>query len=404
MKYLELIRLCRNDLGFTLQELSDLSGVPFQRISKLENGRTGPRKGEIEALETALGIDLIKDSSLDQEILSLFDQFINSIFYSDNKLKEIFEKAEDIFYSDKLSKYRHLLPVMIYIYAQIENKRGEVTISKFLYDDPKANALYLAYLANEDPTKEYERSIQMIEEAIRICDDYRIIAIAKYQLCFIHLKNDHNIKALNCIKDVQYIFMEYGSYIRDFQCNHLKAIGFFNLGYYEEAARLLKGCLDSMQYLNIPNDFKEAILRNIAFCSILDNKLDTAFYYLKKAKEVNDRSRLLWLYYVYAYGLLKDEDNIDYWIRQLENHHTCDEYLKELSFWKSYVRNDDKRMLIKKGEKLLNYFKVSLKKDNYTFYSKLIIGLYEELGEYEKAYFLLKENINPKSSFPRKKG
>ena len=291
MKYLELIRLCRNDRGFTLQELSDLSRVSFQRISKLENGRTGPRKGEIEALETALGIDLIKDSSLDQEILSLFDQFINSIFYSDNKLKEIIEKTEDIFYSDKLSKYRYLLPVMIYIYAQIENKRGEVTISKFLYDDPKANALYLAYLANKDPAKDYERSIQMIEEAIRICDDYRIIAIAKYQLCFIHLKNDHNIKALNCIKDVQYIFMEYGSYIRDFQCNHLKAIGFFNLGYYEEAARLLKGCLDSMQYLNIPNDFKEAILRNIAFCSILDNKLDTAFYYLKKAKEVNDRSR-----------------------------------------------------------------------------------------------------------------
>ena len=101
---------------------------------------------------------------------------------------------------------------------------------------------------------------------------------------------------------------------------------------------------------------------------------------------------------------MKDEDNIDYWIRQLENHHTCDEYLKELSFWKSYVRNDDKRMLIKKGEKLLDYFKVYFKKDNYTFYSRLIIGLYEELGEYEKAYFLLKENINPKSSFPRKKG
>lgn len=48
----------RHELGMTQKELSTMTGLSYQRISKLELGQTAPRESERESLESALGTPL----------------------------------------------------------------------------------------------------------------------------------------------------------------------------------------------------------------------------------------------------------------------------------------------------------------------------------------------------------
>jgi len=54
----ELIRAERKNQGQTLQELSELSGVAYATLSKIENGDTGIHLSTLSEVLTSLGLKL----------------------------------------------------------------------------------------------------------------------------------------------------------------------------------------------------------------------------------------------------------------------------------------------------------------------------------------------------------
>lgn len=91
----EHIRAAREARGLFLRDLEELSGVPYQTISRIENDHAVPRLDTVELLADALGMsidDLIGRTAPDQEegLRAVLSYKLNVI------LGELHELAEQI--------------------------------------------------------------------------------------------------------------------------------------------------------------------------------------------------------------------------------------------------------------------------------------------------------------------
>lgn len=201
------LRLVRNQQGYTLKDLALKTGIPFQRIASLEKGEIKYRSSDIERLEEVLKIKLFSITDEDQEILDLFNNFVEALFIGEDELSGFKEAAIRIQEIELNSKYLYVLPLIIYIIDQIEGTPCcDDEVSKYIYDDEKAGCLYLIYKANENPSKDYKKSLNTLEEVLKIVSDTRLKALAYYELCFVYIYNYQLHDALKCIDNVNVIF------------------------------------------------------------------------------------------------------------------------------------------------------------------------------------------------------
>ena len=79
-KVYKQFRIIRKKKGYTLKELSKITGIPYQRISDIEQGILIPKDEYKQALEEVLGVELFSTTKEDQEYLDLFDDFYDLLF------------------------------------------------------------------------------------------------------------------------------------------------------------------------------------------------------------------------------------------------------------------------------------------------------------------------------------
>ncbi|WP_276935284.1 helix-turn-helix domain-containing protein, partial [Dielma fastidiosa] len=78
------IKNCRKYKGYSLQAVSEATGISFVRLSKFERGTEKPTAQNINKIENVLMVDFSNTDIIDNEINALMAEFKESIFYLRN--------------------------------------------------------------------------------------------------------------------------------------------------------------------------------------------------------------------------------------------------------------------------------------------------------------------------------
>ena len=396
----KLIQTVRKQKGYTLQSLADASGVPFQRISEIESGHMiSKNEGYIPKLEKTLKISLSKDSKEDSEILELFDEFCNVLFYGSLDTEKIQKKVNQLYEEYLDSKYYYLIYVMKYVFEVLyqEKLSFDDRILKNIDFDAKAFHIYRIYKGVYFYRKgSLDKSKDVLESVIHHSDNEKIRCLAQFQLIYVLLDQFKLQEAALLTEKTKKTFLENCSYIRVHKCNILRANIYACQHQYKYSIPLYKKCIEAAYSLNFPESEVLFLYRNIALDYILSGNYEQAIKYLDQAYAKENNHERSILYYLIVYYYINDIEKYEYWLKKAEkaNDHIHDTSLKaELDFWSiiGKTKFEPSKKAMKAAEEVYRYYEKLKNYESMFFYLENILMLCKQLNDEKKEIIYLKK-------------
>ena len=392
-KVYKQFRIIRKKKGYTLKELSKFTGIPYQRISDIEQGILIPKDEYKQALEEVLGVELFSTTKEDQEYLDLFDDFYDLLFYGTFDYSQILKRADNM---KEDSRYSYVVDVIQYVVHVIKHEAAKLEENnlKYIDFDVLANFIYQLYSAaelyNNGKTDLAKENMIKLEKS-ELSEKQK--ALYYYQLSFILISQYKLVEARETVEKAKLIFDRYGASIRSYQSNMLLAHIYACLNCFDKSTKIYELCIKMAEFHKYPTQQIGRLYRNLALDYIFSEKYDLALKTLDIARKIDENNSLLILYYVYTYCFIGNYDAMKDWIIKGQNHITEKNYKLELSFWNAYVKQnqiviDDK--VIKKIQTIVsNYYKTK-EFEIMFFYIDILCDAYEKTKQFEKAYKYLK--------------
>lgn len=392
-------RVIRKQQGYSLSSLAEITQIPQQRLSEIENGERIPTAECIEKIEKTFGLKIFSHSKEDLEILELFDEFYDMLFYGSLNTKPIKDKAND-FYKNKInSKYFYLLYLIRFVFDVLDNLEVNIDhkILKHIDFDEKAYHLYMIYKAvylYEDG--DLNESKRLLYQVVNTSSDEKMQSLAIYQLMFPLFDEYHTSEALALLTKAKQIFNKHGAFIREFKCNVFYAQIFANQHRHTQAITQFELCIKSGISLNLPQTEITYIYRNIAVYSIFNGEYEKAEKALNHAYKLESKNEKAILYYLYLYYFTKNLKQFKYWIGEGAKYIHSKAHQIEFAFWQALGKSDFQttEKVIKKAKDVYDYYAKCKDYEYIYFYSEILISLFEQINDEINANLYTKEAKN----------
>lgn len=265
------LRLVRKQKGLTLQQLEKLTGIRFQILSRFEKGLESPTKENLEKIEKVLEISLTKHSAIDEEIIDLYESFLNSVFMGETCFSSFIEHIQKNQESYRTSVKYYMTHLMLYVIRVIYNefsqaKSMEKKLEKMIQFDQEVNCLYWEYKGVKYyKLHEYDSAKQCYDNASGLCIDERFDALITYHLYFIYKTKNKLMEAKQAVEKAKSIFLKHGAYKRVYSCDMCLADIYSRNTHYKEAIDQYRACLNTAKMLNYADSYKAKLHRNISW-------------------------------------------------------------------------------------------------------------------------------------------
>ena len=389
-------RIIRKQKGYTLKTLSEITGIPFQRISEIEKGQAVPKQEYKEKLEQVLGVNLFDDTLKDQEISDLFDSFYSKMFYGNLNITELADQVNYLYENALDSKYHYLTFVMKYAF-EVMNANEKVLDDRNLKNidfDRRAYHIYQIYKAKSlYERKNLVQAKELLMQVIANSLDEKIQSIAQYQLIFIWIDEYQLLEASSLIEKAKRTFIEYGAFLRVHECNLHQAHICACEHRYAYAVELYEKCVCSALSMNLPPAEIARIYREIAIYSIFDGNYTKALQALDLASALEENNEDTILYYLYVYYYIHDLEKFRYWLLIAKELELKGSLKIELEFWQLISKKQfiSSAKVIEKANKIYDYYAKEKDYERLFFYTEIILSLYDQINDVKNKYMFIEK-------------
>ena len=304
------IKNCRKYKGYSLQAVSEATGISFVRLSKFERGTEKPTAQNINKIENVLMVDFSNTDIIDNEINALMAEFKESIFYlrNNNYYLDLIESNRERYVISSNYYKILLIEYIVNVLAnyddviKLENEI-EATINHSMIDFQ----LFIEYRAvRKHSMKQYDSAMKLLKEALIIANDEKNMGMIYYHYGIIAHSCEQYFEAYDYLVKAKYIFDKYYSYLRSGKCDLQIGNIYIRLGRYDLALNKLNEWLKALKDTKEERNLKAIIFRNMAWVNILMRDHEAALKLIKEAEKLSPKNGNAILYKIWCLYKLED--------------------------------------------------------------------------------------------------
>ena len=392
------IKNCRKYKGYSLQAVSEATGISFVRLSKFERGTEKPTAQNINKIENVLMVDFSNTDIIDNEINALMAEFKESIFYLRNNNNYYLDLIESNRERYVISSNYYKILLIEYIVNVLANyddvikleNEIEATINHSMIDFQ----LFIEYRAvRKHSMKQYDSAMKLLKEALIIANDEKNMGMIYYHYGIIAHSCEQYFEAYDYLVKAKYIFDKYYSYLRSGKCDLQIGNIYIRLGRYDLALNKLNEWLKALKDTKEERNIKAIIFRNMAWVNILMRDHEAALKLIKEAEKLSPKNGNAILYKIWCLYKLEDYKSAYKVIlnnKQLEK----DKIYRDRFILFSYLVKDrnehPSKRTLDQAKKVYEQFLIEKKAGVLDFYLTILIEILEKSNETKELIYYLK--------------
>lgn len=392
------IKNCRKYKGYSLQAVSEATGISFVRLSKFERGTEKPTAQNINKIENVLMVDFSNTDIIDNEINALMAEFKESIFYlrnNNNYYLDLIESNRERYVISSNYYKILLIEYIVNVLANYDNvikleNEIEATINHSMIDFQ----LFIEYRAvRKHSMKQYDSAMKLLKEALIIANDEKNMGMIYYHYGIIAHSCEQYFEAYDYLVKAKYIFDKYYSYLRSGKCDLQIGNIYIRLGRYDLALNKLNEWLKALKDTKEERNIKAIIFRNMAWVNILMRDHEAALKLIKEAEKLSPKNGNAILYKIWCLYKLEDYKSAYKVIlnnKQLEK----DKIYRDRFILFSYLVKDrnehPRKRTLDQAKKVYEQFLIEKKAGVLDFYLTILIEILEKSNETKELIYYLK--------------
>lgn len=392
------IKNCRKYKGYSLQAVSEATGISFVRLSKFERGTEKPTAQNINKIENVLMVDFSNTDIIDNEINALMAEFKESIFYlrnNNNYYLDLIESNRERYVISSNYYKILLIEYIVNVLANYDNvikleNEIEATINHSMIDFQ----LFIEYRAvRKHSMKQYDSAMKLLKEALIIANDEKNMGMIYYHYGIIAHSCEQYFEAYDYLVKAKYIFDKYYSYLRSGKCDLQIGNIYIRLGRYDLALNKLNKWLKALKDTKEERNIKAIIFRNMAWVNILMRDHEAALKLIKEAEKLSPKNGNAILYKIWCLYKLEDYKSAYKVIlnnKQLEK----DKIYRDRFILFSYLVKDrnehPRKRTLDQAKKVYEQFLIEKKAGVLDFYLTILIEILEKSNETKELIYYLK--------------
>lgn len=385
--------------GYSLRELSRLTGIHYQQINRFEQGEFDLNNQQIQILQEALNFSEYFNSTSYEHALILFDKFYSSVVKNDTNLSDYIKMIPE-HHSDINEKIVYL--VIQYVnnvldMDEINSHEIECFLSKSIIDNKLLYHVYLDYkgvhLFNNN---QYIEAIELFKKLLTLDLNDVVKSMVLYHLGFVYKNMNNLIDAFTIFTNAKENFHSNNNLYRVFGCNLMLANILLRSRKYEEAEIEYLECLHFGNSIEIEASEIAKVYRNLSWLMIKEKDYDKAEFYLDKAKSIDENHDLVYVYDTWITYKKKKYNTAKKKIKHYKSLTTDSEVIMILDLFESLCYTEDRKPTLKtveQCEKVYEYFDLTNNVDLTLFYLDILLDLLNRRKDYEKLAFYQKNKI-----------
>lgn len=385
--------------GYSLRELSKLTGIHYQQINRFEQGEFDLNNQQIQKLQEALNFSEYFNSTSYEYALILFNKFYASVVKNDTNLSDYIKMIPE-HHSDINEKIVYL--VIQYVnnvldMDEINSHEIECFLSKSIIDNKLLYHVYLDYkgvhLFNNN---QYIEAIELFKKLLTLDLNDVVKSMVLYHLGFVYKNMNNLIDAFTIFTNAKENFHSNNNLYRVFGCNLMLANILLRSRKYEEAEIEYLECLHFGNSIEIEASEIAKVYRNLSWLMIKEKDYDKAEFYLDKAKSIDENHDLVYVYDTWITYKKKKYNTAKKKIKYYKSLTTDSEVIMILDLFESLCYTEDRKPTLKtveQCEKVYEYFDLTNNVDLTLFYFDILLDLLNRRKDYEKLAFYQKNKI-----------
>lgn len=385
--------------GYSLRELSRLTGIHYQQINRFEQGEFDLNNQQIQILQEALNFSEYFNSTSYEYALILFNKFYSSVVKNDTNLSDYIKMIPE-HHSDINEKIVYL--VIQYVnnvldMDEINSHEIECFLSKSIIDNKLLYHVYLDYkgvhLFNNN---QYIEAIELFKKLLTLDLNDVVKSMVLYHLGFVYKNMNNLIDAFTIFTNAKENFHSNNNLYRVFGCNLMLANILLRNRKYEDAEREYLECLHFGNSIEIEASEIAKVYRNLSWLMIKEKDYDKAEFYLDKAKSIDENHDLVYVYDTWITYKKKKYNTAKKKIKHYKSLTTDSEVIMILDLFESLCYTEDRKPTLKtveQCEKVYEYFDLTNNVDLTLFYLDILLDLLNRRKDYEKLAFYQKNKI-----------
>lgn len=385
--------------GFSLRELSKLTGIHYQQINRFEQGEFDLNDQQIQILQEILNFSEYYNRTSYMRAMNLFNEFYASVVKNDANLSDYIKMIPE-HHSDINEKIVYL--VIQYVISvidenEIDSQKIECFLSKCIIDNKLLYHVYLDYkgfhLFNKNQNIE---AIELFKNLLTLDLNDAVKSMVWYHLGFVYKNMNNLIDAFTIFTNAKERFYSNNNLSRVFGCNLMLANIFLRSRKYEDAEREYLDCLHFGNSIDIEASEIAKVYRNLSWLMIKEKDHDKAEFYLDKAKLIDANHDLVYVYDTWITYKKKKYNTAKKKIKNYKSLITDSEIVMILDLFESLCYLEDRKPTLKTVEqckKVYEYFDLTNNVDLTLFYLDILIELLNRRNDYERLAFYQKNKI-----------
>lgn len=385
--------------GYSLRELSKLTGIHYQQINRFEQGEFDLDNQQVQILQEILNFSEYFNCTSYERALNLFNEFYASVVKNDNNLSDYIKMIPE-HYSDINEKIVYL--VIQYVISvldkdEIKSHEIECFLSKCIIDNKLLYHVFFDYkgvhLFNNN---QYIESIELFKNLLSLDLNDAVKSMVLYHLGFVYKNMNNLIDAFTIFTNAKEGFHSNNNLSRVFGCNLMLANILLRSRKYEDAEREYLDCLHFGNSINIKASEIAKVYRNLSWLFIRKEDYEKAELYLDKAKLIDAKHDLVYVYDTWITYKKKKYNTAKKKIKFYKSLTTDSEVVMILDLFESLCYTEDRKPTLKTVEqckKVYEYFDLTNNVDLTLFYLDILIELLDRRKDYEKIAFYQKNKI-----------
>lgn len=385
--------------GFSLRELSKLTGIHYQQINRFEQDMFDLNDQQIQILQEILNFSEYYNRTSYMGAMNLFNEFYASVVKNDANLSDYIKMIPE-HHSDINEKIVYL--VIQYVISvldkdEIKSHEIECFLSKCIIDNKLLYHVFLDYkgvhLFNNN---QYIESIELFKNLLSLDLNDAVKSMVLYHLGFVYKNMNNLIDAFTIFTNAKENFHSNNCLSRVFGCNLMLANILLRSRKYEVAEIEYLECLHFGNSIDIEASEIAKVYRNLSWLMIKEKNYDKAEFYLDKAKLIDANHDLVYVYDTWITYKKKKYNTAKKKIKNYKCLTTDSEVVMILDLFESLCYLEDRKptlKIVEQCKKVYEYFDLTNNVDLTLFYLDILIELLDRRKDYEKLAFYQKNKI-----------
>lgn len=238
-----LVRVKRNQLGYSLRDLAQLANISHTLISNFEQGKLVPHQETIEDLVEVLGITYHTDPSISEEVTRLYNQaFHHIVLYEYEDAKRIIDQIEqqlDVYENSIEAVNVAIIRCLFYAISNMFFEEFDQILAQYevvldFLTDSQKQLFYFIKGLNFVNKEYYYDARQCFETALTIGNDELDLLIQEYYVITLSKSNKY-VDARIIAEEAIVQFEKQTNYVRAMRLRTRIAYDLYRINLFEEA-------------------------------------------------------------------------------------------------------------------------------------------------------------------------